>query len=158
MLLSYWAPSTLLRFQLVRVLCNWDPLSGIKVRYTVVVQIVELYFIYQYLLYQVYVLSWTHLPTCLFFVALVRGWQTDWTWDTFSRRTMNLLTSPSPSGETFFPLGVDALLKSWPGPFGIIIHGSRAWGLVWRYMVGKFSPKTVLDLSPRQAPSFIRKL
>ena len=73
MLLSYWAPSTLLCFQLVRVLCNWDPLSGIKVRYTVVVQIVELYFIYQYLLYQVYVLSWTHLPTCLFFVALVRG-------------------------------------------------------------------------------------
>ena len=48
-------------------------------------------------------LSWTHLPTCLFFVTLVRGWQTDWTWDTFSRKTMKLLTFlPVPCGETLF--------------------------------------------------------
>ena len=61
MLLSYWAPSTLLRFQLVRVLCNWDPLSGIKAQYAVAVQIVELYFNFQCLLYH----SHIFLPICL---------------------------------------------------------------------------------------------
>ena len=74
MLLSYWAPSTLLCFQLVRVLRNWDLLSGVKVRYAVVVQIVELYFNFQCLLYHTHIflrpllmedslrcLTWGHL-------------------------------------------------------------------------------------------------
>lgn len=60
MLQSYWAPSALLCFQLVRVLRNWDLLSGVKVRYAVVVQIVELYFNFQCLLYH----SHIFLPVC----------------------------------------------------------------------------------------------
>ena len=48
---DHWAPSALLCFQLVRVLRNWDLLSGVKVQYTNAVQIVELYFNFQCLLY-----------------------------------------------------------------------------------------------------------